>query len=103
MTQQRIQAIISEIAARLDDSDQHLVTTLMQELARLQLPGSSGNQATAVSARLDKETGCYLFDNDPAYYCPLCFDRQQQKVATRRLNRNLRVCPQCRSSLRPQR
>lgn len=95
-----IHQIISAIASKLPDSEQHLISKLQQEI-ELFLVHAQEDTPSPSTPYPDKTSGCYKFGDDPDYYCPHCFDNLQQKIATQRLNRQLRVCPQCRSSLRP--
>lgn len=99
MTQpnQTIQSLLQQIAAKLPADDQHLVTALQDVLKQPQ-PGAA---STAVP-ELDASTGCYRFDLDPGFYCPKCFENTKQRVPTQRVNRKLRICTQCRASLKPQ-
>jgi hypothetical protein len=48
-----------------------------------------------------KKSGCYKFDNEQGFFCPNCYDQSGSRVPTKRLNRLLRVCPSCRSSIKP--
>lgn len=100
MTQQTIESILKQIAAKLPANDQHLVSALQEALNHSQ-QARENTSITAAKPLLDKNTGCYQFANDPGFYCPHCFDRFQQKAPTQRLNRKLRVCSQCRTSLKP--
>ncbi|MTI64251.1 hypothetical protein [Methylophaga sp.] len=95
-----IHQLISEIATKLSEDDQHLLTALQHEIDKVMLHGSEENTHPS-TPHPDKASGCYRFGDDPDYYCPHCFDNLQQKISTQRLNKQLRVCPQCRSSLRP--
>lgn len=97
---QNIHQIISEIANKLAEGDQHLISSLQRELDNLLLHSPEDDTGPS-TPHPDKASGCYKFGDDPDYYCPHCFDNLQQKISTQRLNRQLRVCPQCRSSLRP--
>lgn len=98
--QTSLNTLIDQIASRLATEDQHLILSLREALASQGADHSETGKGP-LTARLDTQSGCYLFGDDPSYYCPHCFDQLQQKITTQRLNRKLRVCPQCRSSLRP--
>lgn len=100
---QTIRHLIQRIADKLPESEQHLVSALETELAKLQDNENANTRSSPLRPDIDPDSGCYRFQNDPAYYCPTCFDRLQQRIATQRINRKLRVCPQCRNSLRPRR
>ncbi|OUR64434.1 hypothetical protein A9Q79_06815 [Methylophaga sp. 42_25_T18] len=55
----------------------------------------------ADSPHIDEKSGCYKFDNEQGFFCPNCYDQSSSRVATKRLNRLLRVCPNCRASIKP--
>lgn len=96
----KLHQLINEIETKLSDSDQHLIHALQRELDSLMLHAAENNTHPS-TPYMDKASGCYRFGDNPDYYCPHCFDNLQQKISTQRLNRQQRVCPQCRSSLRP--
>lgn len=48
-----------------------------------------------------EKTGCYKFDNEQGFFCPNCYDQSGSRVPTQRLNKQLRVCPKCRASIKP--
>jgi predicted RNA-binding Zn-ribbon protein involved in translation (DUF1610 family) len=56
---------------------------------------------TDSAVTIDKKSGCYVFEGVSGFFCPSCFDKQQQRVNTKRLNSKLRVCPSCRASITP--
>lgn len=100
MTSQAIETLLQQITDKLPADEHHLVTALHAEIEQL----SQGKKASSTSAPIpvkDEASGCYRIANDPAYYCPNCYDRKQLRVPTQRLNKKLRVCPQCRGSIRP--
>jgi len=84
-----------------------LVIALSQELENIktlsneteQTPHDSQEQGT--SPQVDKQSGCYKFENEQGYFCPNCYDQTGSRIPTKRLNRLLRVCPSCRSSIKP--
>lgn len=98
-TCQTLRDLIEQIKNKLPDADKYLVQELKQALNKLSLTTDTTTQSSAPV--MDKSSGCYVFAEDPAFFCPHCFDKTQQRIPTQRLNRKLRVCPQCRSSLRP--
>jgi Zn finger protein HypA/HybF involved in hydrogenase expression len=100
MTTQTIETLLQQIADKLPASEQHLVTALYAEIEQL-TKEKKASSASALAPSKDEASGCYRIANDPAYYCPNCYDRKQQRVPTQRLNKKLRVCPQCRASIRP--
>ena len=46
------------------------------------------------------KAGCYVFENEKGFFCPHCYDNHQVKIATTRINSKLRVCPNCRESIK---
>ncbi|PHS71107.1 MAG: hypothetical protein COB23_02285 [Methylophaga sp.] len=54
-----------------------------------------------VVPHIDENSGCYQFENKQGFFCPNCYDQTSSRVATKRLNRKLRVCPVCRASIKP--
>ncbi len=100
MTAKTIDTLLQQIADKLPATEQHLVTALRTEIEQLtKTKGSSST--TPLHPIKDEASGCYRIANDPAFYCPNCYDRKQLRVPTQRLNKKLRVCPQCRGSIRP--
>src|SRR5690606_33198590 len=96
-----IKNLLSQMLEVLPPSHHGLVDDIYNELGKLNkaLQTQASAQA-ATDATLDLATGCYRFTNDEGFYCPPCYDNQHQKIATQRINSKLRVCPQCRSSLK---
>lgn len=96
MAADTLEKLIQKIETKLAESDKPLITLLRNELNKTSQPSPNSHHAV-----IDTESGCYRFDGDANYYCPNCFDQLQQRVATQRINRQLRVCSQCRASLKP--
>jgi hypothetical protein len=106
---QRSQALLAQLSSHPRCSaDTQLQTWVKQLSAELESALSQVKQLeeTAVETinppRLDVKSGCYLFENEQGFFCPHCYDRRNQRVPTRRLNSRLRVCPACRSSIKPE-
>uniref|UniRef100_UPI003F69E91B hypothetical protein n=1 Tax=Methylophaga sp. TaxID=2024840 RepID=UPI003F69E91B len=90
-----------QIENALPKADKNLVHSLQDEL-ELVCQNKITQQATQTHhPEIDINSGCYRFDGDPNFYCPQCFDQRQQRIPTQRINRQLHVCTQCRSSLKP--
>lgn len=100
MTTKTIDTLLQQIADKLNTDEQHLVTELRTEIEQLSQKKATSS-STALAPVKDEASGCYRIANDPAFYCPHCYDRKQLRVPTQRLNKKLRVCPQCRGSIRP--
>jgi predicted RNA-binding Zn-ribbon protein involved in translation (DUF1610 family) len=99
MTSKTIESLLQQLADKLPAQEQQLVTALRNEIEQLTQTKQPASSTTALPKK--DETGCYRISNDAAFYCPNCYDQRQLKVPTQRLNRKLRVCPQCRASIRP--
>ena len=98
----RADALVQELTSRNTDVDMHtLLSALGKELKTLRT--SIEHDQVSISSPqvpLKTEYGCYIFNDDKQYYCPLCYDNTNTKVATQRINSKLRVCPACRSSIK---
>jgi len=101
MNSQKIDLLMQQIADKLPADQQHLVDELRTEIGQLTQAKNASSTATLMPEK-DEASGCYRIANDPAFYCPNCYHRKQLRVPTQRLNKKLRVCPQCRSSIRPE-
>ena len=90
--------LIKQIAERLSDEDQNLIAELEKALDAI----LTGESAETSRLKRDPTSGCYQIEGDPARYCPHCYEKDQQQIATQRINSKLRVCQRCRSSIKPQ-
>lgn len=99
----RARAIVNRLRSAADhDPLIDELSTLIDQLHAMTAGDAAradGNEAASLS--LDIATGCYRQAGGEGYFCPDCFDRRGLRVATRRLNSRLRVCPACRLSIRP--
>jgi len=78
------------------------INTLKKKVATLTRQPAAAEQAPETGApSICEKSGCYKFDNEQGFFCPNCYDQSGSRVATKRLNRLLRVCPSCRSSIKP--
>jgi len=78
------------------------INTLKTKVATLSRQPSAAEQTPETGApSICEKSGCYKFDNEQGFFCPNCYDQSGSRVATKRLNRLLRVCPSCRSSIKP--
>jgi len=102
------QSLIKDIAANKqcnNDEITALISSLSTELDKIsylaqQLSQENTNTQTALPAKPELKSGCYIFTNEKGFFCPSCYDNQGNKVATSRINKFLRVCPACRSSIK---
>lgn len=101
MASENLHKLIQKIADKLANADKHLISALQAEIDQLSQNKKTTQAANKHRPEVDMTSGCYRFDGDPGYYCPHCFDRLQQRIPTQRINRQLRVCSQCRSNLKP--
>lgn len=101
MASDALQNIIQQIEDTLPETDKHLISALRDEIARVNANDKTQHRGNSHQPDIDPSSGCYRFDGDPTFYCPHCFDHSQKRVATQRINRQLRVCTQCRTSLKP--
>lgn len=96
---EKIKSLLQQTLAELPPSQHHLIDEVFKELSTLSQT-LSGSQSDDPQPIIDKTTGCYQFEGDSGFYCPHCFDNQQRKVSTQRINSKLRICTECRSSLK---
>ena len=64
-------------------------------------PTAAEQSAESKAPTVCEKSGCYKFENEQGYFCPNCYDQTGSRIPTKRLNRLLRVCPSCRSSIKP--
>ncbi|MCX4187265.1 hypothetical protein [Methylophaga sp. OBS4] len=80
---------------------QTIISQLASELGQIQSQAGTESAPASNVAQLDTQSGCYQFENSSGYFCPKCYEQHNQRVATQRLNKKLRVCPTCHASIRP--
>ena len=101
----RAQTLLTQLQQQSDETNKVLLDELSEELTTIKKlvaePAASSTKSRL--PQLDNASGCYRFAEDPGYYCPLCFDQRQLRVITQRINSRLRICTQCRTSLKPSR
>jgi len=99
----KLTELLKQLAPIVPSSHQHVWEEMKQEVEQLlnhcndEINQDSNKNLTI----LDDKSGCYRQGNNATHYCPKCYDSQQQLQATQRINRQLRVCPHCRSSIKP--
>ncbi len=94
-TIKQAQQIVKQLSTQ-SETDTKLLQQLTQKLDTI------AQYVTTIDNDIDKpemKSGCYIFSDEKGFFCPNCYDHAGQKVATKRLNSKLRVCPNCRSSI----
>ncbi len=99
----KIKQLLVEIESLIPATHQHLLSELAAEVEQLMtfLPQASLTGEYIAKPEFDNATGCYRQGKEQVFYCPHCYESQQDLIATQRINSRLRVCPQCRSSIKP--
>jgi len=89
-----LSSLTSELISEINSLKTKVATLTRQPTATEQQPKAS-------TPIICEKSGCYKFENEQGYFCPNCYDQSGNRVPTKRLNRLLRVCPSCRSSIKP--
>lgn len=106
----RSQALLQQLSAHQEiaehDDLNELVLALGQELEKIKSQVSDASTAKSspgqnLIPQVDEKTGCYKFENEQGFFCPNCYDQTNSRMPTKRLNKQLRVCPTCRASIKP--
>lgn len=102
---QNAQQIADELASQpnqheLGNQLKSELNTILDHFRSINDSVDNSTADTLQSQRAPK-SGCYQFEGDQAYYCPNCYEQDNSRIATQRLNSKLRVCPRCRSSIKP--
>lgn len=90
---------LSSLQIELDTASSQ-AQQLVEKLKQLQTPDNSEAHSQITPSLPKMESGCYVFKGDKGFFCPRCYDRDGHKVATARINKKLRVCPECRASIK---
>jgi hypothetical protein len=78
------------------------INALKTKVAMLSRQPTTAEQTPEAGTPITCEkSGCYKFDNEQGFFCPNCYDQFGSRVPTKRLNKQLRVCPNCRASIKP--
>lgn len=78
------------------------INSLKTKVATLtRQPTAAEQTAESKAPTICEKSGCYKFDNEQGFFCPNCYDQSGSRVPTKRLNKQLRVCPNCRASIKP--
>ncbi|PCJ30142.1 MAG: hypothetical protein COA90_10180 [Gammaproteobacteria bacterium] len=101
------QALVQQLDSHQDIASHSELKPLVRQLAnklnsiktevKKLSPTVDGTDSTPV---IDAKSGCYKFANEKSFFCPHCYDKHSHKIATTRLNSKMRICPQCRSSIK---
>jgi predicted RNA-binding Zn-ribbon protein involved in translation (DUF1610 family) len=108
----RSQSLLQQLSSHQQVTDNAELKSIVNALnAELEVITSHANKLTKsselqqpvqnVAPHIDGNSGCYQFENEQGFFCPNCYDQTSSRVATKRLNRKLRVCPVCRASIKP--
>lgn len=99
----KIKQLLDQIEPLIPATHQHLLSELSAEFEQLVtfLPQASLTGEYIAKPEFDNSSGCYRRGQESVFYCPHCYESQQDLIATQRINSRLRVCPQCRSSIKP--
>ncbi len=90
---------------KLSNDDKHtdLLNSISKELDNITVFAEQLTKETPPNSAHSKpeiKSGCYIFSDQKGFFCPSCYDNTGNKVPTKRLNSQLRVCPQCRASIK---
>ncbi len=94
------QSLIQQLSQNIqNDADVELLTLLSAELKNIaQLVEKTS--PTLQENKPEIKSGCYIFADEKGFFCPTCYDKGNTKIATKRMNSQLRVCPLCRASIK---
>ena len=109
---QQVQELIQQLSSNpkiAEDTELNSILTLLNsEVESIKskaekLSSQAGSAQVKISGmpHIDAKSGCYKFDNEQGFFCPNCYDQSSNRVQTKRLNKQLRVCPTCRASIKP--
>ena len=110
---QHSQNLLQQLAEHQKVSDDTELSSLTNELiaeinslktkvaALTRQPAAAEQTLEAGAPSICEKSGCYKFENEQGYFCPNCYDQSGSRVQTKRLNKQLRVCPNCRASIKP--
>lgn len=73
---------------------------LNKAINNIEIAAMPTGEAAQAILKLDPKSGCYTVEGNTVHFCPHCFNKDQQQIATQRINSRLRICPQCRESIK---
>ncbi|WP_330110845.1 hypothetical protein [Methylophaga thalassica] len=99
----KIRQLIKQLENIISEEHHYLLSELNTEIEQLVtvLPDTLLSGEYLAKPEFDGSSGCYRRGQESVFYCPRCYERQQDLIATQRINSRLRVCPQCRASIKP--
>jgi hypothetical protein len=86
-----------------NNHDEVILRSISKELDNITLFARQLTEETPTNSNPSKpaiKSGCYVFTGEKGFFCPNCYDNTGNKVSTKRLNSKIRVCPQCRASIK---
>ncbi len=86
-----------------DNQNKDLLDSISKELDNITVFAQQLTEKTPSNSAHSKpeiKSGCYIFAGEKGFFCPNCYDNTGNKISTKRLNSQLRVCPQCRVSIK---
>jgi predicted RNA-binding Zn-ribbon protein involved in translation (DUF1610 family) len=92
---QKAKQLIEEL-----DIDLSKKTELIHVIKTIEQLAKNGQHSQQLLS-FDTQSGCYVIEGDASRYCPQCYEKDQHRSATQRINSKLRVCPRCRKSIKP--
>ncbi|NOQ77272.1 MAG: hypothetical protein GQ475_05715 [Methylococcaceae bacterium] len=101
----RSQSLLQKLSAKKQCHESAEITELLSALSTeldtiQQLAEQNTKAQTPTSSKPEIKLGCYIFANEKGFFCPNCYDQYDRKVATTKVNKKLRVCPACRTSIK---
>ncbi|RKZ95750.1 MAG: hypothetical protein DRQ40_02865 [Gammaproteobacteria bacterium] len=98
---QKLTSLLTSLSTELDNI-KLIAHQLTEEISQLQEGQTKLLSLGATQSIIKPEikSGCYIFGNEKGFFCPSCYDKSGNKVATTRINSKLRVCPACRASIK---
>ncbi len=99
-TIKQAQQIVKQLSTQ-SETDAKLLQQLTQKLDTIARYAATlaNDDSSNDKGKPEMKSGCYIFSDEKGFFCPNCYDHAGQKVATKRLNSKLRVCPSCRISI----
>lgn len=97
---ERAKSLLSQLSK--SNPEKELLASISKELESITVFAhklTKKSSPDSIISKPDIKSGCYIFANEKGFFCPNCYDNMGNKVATRRLNSKLRVCPICRASI----
>lgn len=99
-TNPEIDSLLKMLSSHLVEIE--ITTSAMQQQIKLLNKNQTHSQkgTVIITTKPEIKSGCYIFSGEKGFFCPQCYDKHDNKVATTRLNSKLRICPVCRASIK---